>query len=1104
MNEPALLSIYAASAGSGKTYTLAKEYIKLLLAKPDPFYFKHILAVTFTNDAANEMKARVLQYLEQIANQNIAELPLAQRIFEELTADGKGITEEVLQQRADRAFKQIVHDYADFSIQTIDSFINRIVSAFAFPLGLLGNFEIVLDAEELLVPAVENLLSKIGNDLDLVVQNNLVAFQVDKADKGNSWNRLSTDLVAFASNLFSEKNLRAIEKVKALHAQTIVEVKQNIDATLERHRQTLLQLAGNIVEICQQKGLEIEDFNGISNGILSMFQRKANGDKLFDSLTPTTISTLNLEKKLYTDAKKSDFEKLHKNQIIDSIADQLLQLANYFENYREKNQAFYEVFSSISQNLTYLSLFKTFQTELELIKERDGQIHISEFNKLVFSQIINSPVPFIYERVGVKYAHIMIDEFQDTSNIQFQNFLPLLSNCLAENGQCLLVGDPKQGIYSFRGGDYRQLTLLSNSQLDKIAETFHFEENSSQNLADIGKHIALKNLQVNYRSSRQIIEFNNDLFGYLAQNETLRQRLPMLDEVYANGAKQHCPPNAMDNGHVEVQFVDNKQSVENNFEGTDAEHDETDEQIDAFFYKIHEAINQSLELGYQLGDMAVLCRQKKDAYAVAKYLTDHQIPVVSAESVLIAFSGAVQLLEAFLKLLHEDTSMHRYECVSLVHLHLAKQNLPNDVAATSSLLGASKTEFLQYFKQYGIDFGPLANPYGSLYEYCHNVIQILGLHQLYQHDYLAAFLDQVLKFEQNHGNNLPDFLEFWQLNKAKLAIVLDAANAVVVNTIHKAKGLEYKVVILPYAQWKLGLRSSEMLWVETDDLPNGGELQGNTYTEKMEVALVKHHKKLYHEGLIAQLNEAEQNTTIEAMNLLYVALTRAKNRLYILCTLSTKWKGALVDFGSVADILYNYLVEKKLYSDQSLKYILAENLQELPQKPLVASSQVYFDQDMARLLTMPAIKAKKQEESPAQSTGNLLHEALAEIMYTEEINKVLGLKKLAGRISDDEAQIIENQLNVALNHPLIAEYFVRPAIAKNELEIIGADTLHRADRVVFTKDKTAIIDYKSGLQEAKHEVQIRNYGQLLAKIGYQNIHLFLMYILDNKVIEVKL
>ena len=571
-------TIYNASAGSGKTFTLVKEYLKILLASNSPYKFKHILAITFTNKAVAEMKDRIIETLKQFSDAGILETPNSMflAICEELDMEPKRLHE-----KSEKLLETIIHNYAAFDISTIDGFTHKLIRTFAYDLKLPLNFEVELDQDSLLNEAVDSLITKAGTDKTLT--KILVDFAIEKADDDKSWD-VAFDFNKIAKLLVNENDIPFINQLKDKTLDDFKVLKSQLQKERLTAENSIIEQAKNALTLIEEAGLEFGDFSRSS--LPKHFQNLLN--KKFDIKFDSNWQTDLLENNALYPKKVSDD--------VASIIDQIQpQLATAF---LETKQAVFHLKFLIAfyKNVTPLSVLNAINNELALLKSDQNKMLISEFNSIISKEIKNQPTPFIYERLGEKFDHYFIDEFQDTSAMQWENLIPLLSNSLsAENGSAMLVGDAKQAIYRWRGGKAEQFIGLFNND-----NPFYVEKQ-------------VENLPTNYRSFKEIVTFNNGFFKFLAT------------QVFTNKDYETLYENANQN-----TFLEDSGYV--NFNFLDLEKD--DDKNEQYSEQVLNTINNCLKNGFKLEDICVLVRKKKEGVAVANYLSQHQIPIISSETLL--------------------------------------------------------------------------------------------------------------------------------------------------------------------------------------------------------------------------------------------------------------------------------------------------------------------------------------------------------------------------------------------------------------------------------------------------------------------------------------
>ncbi|TAG88410.1 MAG: hypothetical protein EAZ20_08570, partial [Bacteroidetes bacterium] len=601
-----LFKIYSSSAGSGKTYTLTKEYLKLALVKDSADYFRHILAITFTNDATNEMKERIVKDLFSFAYPDKLEENTRKKSEDKLSQIANELNQdkEKLRERATKIFGKILYNYADFSVSTIDKFVNKVTNAFTRELELPYNYEIELDHETLVKNATDRVLEKIGQEQNKIVSDFVMGWIKEKIGEGKDWATIGEELVKVARQLSNEKAYQSLQTLMLFEIEDFENLRKHIKSYVKDTEKKIQNLA--------KKGIEKIDLQQIphtafSNSDIPNYFKKCIDkiDKVFagdginralnmiesDQWTPKTL------KKGATDFSGA----------IDFIKNDIRQIVADIEETRtgEKKQRFY-LYELIDENLPKLALLKEIEKELEEIKRENNAIHISDSTKKIAEIIATEPVPYIYERVGEKYNHILIDEFQDTSILQWHNLLPLVENGLSEGNFNLIVGDAKQAIYRWRGGEMEQLVYLYNGDFENLAK--FADKNNSEFSEDrydtLKQYYTPENLNSNYRSTKEIIEFNNDFFERLKKTE-FGTMYSLFPKVYDEGFAQKFPErNDMLGGRVEVQFLEGKNKEEYSLEALN---------------RTYEIIVNLKNEGWNLGDITLLVRKNKEGSSLAVF-----------------------------------------------------------------------------------------------------------------------------------------------------------------------------------------------------------------------------------------------------------------------------------------------------------------------------------------------------------------------------------------------------------------------------------------------------------------------------------------------------
>lgn len=849
--------IYSSSAGSGKTYTLTKEYLKLVLQEENPYYFRHILAITFTNDAANEMKARILGAL---ANFTFLET-LSEKKKKESTQLLDTISQEInieiseLRSRADQTFQKIIYNYADFSISTIDSFVNSVIGAFTKELEIPHNYEVSLDTEQLMKVTIQRVLEKVGEDGKDDLSKIVVNWAIDKINAGKSWSRINSELVEFAKrDLTSERSYKFVQKLAHLTLEDFTRLDQQLRGYLETVEIQIQNIAQKATQLIRSAGIAIDDFYRKKQGVGNYIEKISTGEDLFKPANSYVQSAI-----------KEDlwYSKKSKNNQIDAIAPQLKQALLDIEQVREKHQEKYKLAKLILSNIYKISLIQEIETELQQVKQEMNAIHISDTNKKIAKIVAHEPIPFIYERIGERYHHILIDEFQDTSVMQWLNLLPLVENNLSEAKFNLVVGDAKQAIYRWRGGEMEQLVYLYQN---KIKNLIDFGDEGLPFLSErydfISQYQQPEQLRYNYRSSQEIIEFNNSFFRTLV-NQSLTHEYPLISAIYDDYFEQQIPEaNQKTGGHVEISFVEKGEIYTENT-----------------LNRLLIAINQAVESGFSWGDIAILCRKNKHAQEVANFLEEQQINIISQDSLLLKSDEKVSFLVSILKVIaHPEDKLIKSEALYLFYKAIKKE-LPDE--ATNEVIKATvNSHVFDFFEKivsegYPVDYLQLQQL--GVYELVEKLIaEFQLLEQKNNLEYIFQFLDVVLEFSFQNASSVGEFLSHWAEKKDSLSINLPKGkDAITVTSIHKSKGLEYPVVLIPFVDWNLA--QADNMWVSFEE----SNLDEVTHSS-LPTSLVSANQGLSNTIFKEQYEQEMEKKFIENFNLLYVAFTRPVHRLHII------------------------------------------------------------------------------------------------------------------------------------------------------------------------------------------------------------------------------
>ncbi len=1002
--------VYRASAGSGKTYTLVRTYLALALSGDDPAHFRHILAITFTNKAAQEMKSRIIAALAEISGQQPGDR------FSSMAADlstALELTPKALKYRAGRVFQAILHRYQDFSISTIDAFVAKIGRSFARDLRLQQGFEILLDQQQIKEQAVDLLLSRLGEDRALT--KTLVAFALEQTADDKSWD-IRKSLMAYCQELFKDESRVYLPLLAQLDENQLQESRKALQQRIANFEETI-QAAGNVAfQIIQESGLDSSCFAGGQNGIYGFFKKCAQGD--FEKITDTVRKNFDNDK--WAGSKVSKSELAVVDGLVPALRIQLTKIIDTVDTY----SAEYRLYKAIRKTLYATATLGQLHEAVGQVLDEQQATTLNELYHRIGLLLADAATPFIYERLGNRYQHFLIDEFQDTSLVQWQNLAPLVDNGLSTNHSSLLVGDAKQAIYRWRSGEAGQFVNLPEPYGQQPAYPSFYNAFELHNLGD------------NYRSGETIIQFNNRFFRFWAE------QLPAhLQSYYAALEQNPKRPG----GYVSVQLLEK-------------EKEKGKKEINKRVELIISQIQDLLQRGFTPGDMAVLVRSNATGTVVASALLQANLPVVSADSLLLGSHTDVQFIVHLIRWLYKDDELAEAAIKYQLSLDGTLPNTP-----LYKLLLEIDTDWQ---KQHW-----LALP---LYELAEQLLDFFGLNTLAD-PFISALLDQLHQFGQQPDATTDAWLNWWDEKGHKTAVTLpEGLHAIQVMTIHKAKGLEFPVVFLPEtdpATSKLGVNSSWIPLPETLPLPiayvNMSDLQ----------AAPPEYAALY--------EEEQHKTQLDFINTIYVACTRASVALFIYAAqANTDSKASTKGFSTIF----------RLFKGESTATEESYTYGQLPDtyssknsgndQPHSGKHPYNVWREQLRLSTKFRA-ADTLDDQPALRRGRLAHQLLAKLKQPAELPSLLAAAIEAGNLSREEAEELSNVLQAKLNETAVAVYFDPNGQLLNEAAIIGPATNLRPDRVLLVGNEARVLEYKTGQPDVKHQHQLDGYLEKLREMGYQ-------------------
>lgn len=1050
--------IYKSSAGSGKTYTLVKEYLKLALSNGGDY--RHILAVTFTNKAAEEMKTRVISSLVSLSEGK------ADNLCKELKDEG---IEGDISMRAREVLRNILHRYSYFSVLTIDSFFNKIIRAFAKELKLYLGYNIEIEVDMVMDKITDELLDEIGTNKELT--DYIEEFVFHRIDENKDW-KIESKIKELAREIFNERYWikKAGESGLADSREKMKDFIETLKLIVKDFERKFQAFGKEALDLISDFNLEPADFK---HGSFSYFVKLTVKDNYPDNIEPGKIVRKIVDgmENWYTQKsfKKSEIINAANNGLNEKLAETISFYDNNFRHYYTAKELIKTVY--------VLGIYKDLMDRLRMYRDENKVMLISDLNNILMKIISGENSPFVYEKTGSFYKNFLIDEFQDTSTFQWANFLPLVLNSLSENNFSMIVGDVKQSIYRFRNGNMKLLLEQVKTDLSSFTETT--EE---------------RFLQQNFRSKKNIVEFNNSFFSRAAEQvaEKLEDDEAVLVRNAYNDTEQKIV-NDSDEGFVNINFIE---SI--NEEGEFEYHIGADESARQTLI----AVKKALEDGFRQKDIMVLTRYIREGSEMAAYLIQNGYSVVSSESLVLTNSPKVKILVNLLKYITDSrNNLAKTELLYEYTAYISKSNpvpdflfrdyrnsenpLFKDLLPDEFFAEGDKTKLNPAFFRL------------NLYELVETLIRIFGLNNSVD-AYLLRFLDLITEYSTLNANDISGFIEWWSQNSEKESIAVpEKEDAIRVMTIHKAKGLQSPVVIIPFANWEMDI-SGDLIWASSDVPPFN---ESSAYLVKASKALLNTYFK---EDYISE----SVLTNLDNLNLLYVAFTRAIDRLYInvpdkhsktnnagkLITNVIKFNELLVEcMVSETEFRFGKLTKNNsIQTDLEGSYLAEEFL-----------STEYFSKTIVKPAQAGVSIEKAKKYAQLKNRGILLHKALSMIKYPGDAESAYEKLKTEGLITAENEEEFISELLEILKDSRIKSWFSDDFEIKTEAELILPDgKVYKPDRVLLKEKKAVVIDFKTGKQRKEHRTQITQYAEVLGKMGYSDIEKYLLYVPEREVVKV--
>ncbi|KAA6334581.1 ATP-dependent helicase/nuclease subunit A [termite gut metagenome] len=1049
------LLIYKASAGSGKTFTLTVEYIKHLICNPHAY--RQILAVTFTNKATAEMKERILGQLYGIWTNDKDSEPYLTSIRENLNKSEKEIREA-----AGEALGYIIHDYASFRVETIDSFFQSVLRNLTRELGLSPNLTIILTNAEVMSEAVDTMIEKLKPNSPILRQ--LIDYINEKIADDKRWN-ISNEVKKFGMNIFSEEYR---EKGERLHQRlknpdTIKDYRHELNAMKSAALEQMKKFNARFERELETHSLTVNDLKNKEKGISNYFHKLANGtldDKIYNKTTEQCLE----DEKNWVAQTSSKYE-----EIISLAASTLMPLLQEAETLRAKNNRIVNSCLLSMQYLNRLQLLANIDEEVVELNKKENRFFLSDTNILLHGLLREGDPSFVFEKIGTSIHTVMIDEFQDTSRMQWDNFKLLLLEGLSQGGNSLIVGDVKQSVYRWRNGDWEILNEL-NDHINNFP-------------------VRVETLKTNRRSETNIIHFNNKLFvaatEYLNDLHFSQLSEPCEPLLKAYRDVAQISPCLEKKGYVKISFLEK-----------DDEHDYTQQTLIA----LGKEVERLLAEGVRLNDIAVLVRKNKNISVIADYLDKElHYKVVSDEAFRLDASLAIRIMtDALRYLTSPDNLMIRAQLIAAYQTEIVKCG--KDL---NTLLLSPKEELLP--EEFIVRADTLR--FMPLYELLQEMFRIFEIHRIENQDaYLFAFFDAVTAYLQDNSSDSDKFIHYWDEELCGKTIPSGETEGVRILSIHKSKGLEFHTVLLPFCDWKLENETNEhLVWCVPEETPfNKINIVPVNYSIRMTESVYK--KEYLHERL---------QLWVDNLNLLYVAFTRAEKNVIV-------WSKKKGQTKTISELLTQSL--SRIVSGENMDwnedqpYEMGTLLPSDKYKRDAASTNILFQKSLKRTVKMETMSYQhikfqqsnrsvdfirkgdeKEEVNFYINRGLLLHTLFSAIKTKVDIEPAIDHLIFEGIIGTKEMETdIRATIQKAFSLPEIQEWYSDEWQLFNECNIIyrenGKLCTRRPDRVMIKGDEVVILDFKFGEQREEHSRQVREYMTLLTQMGHRNISGYLWYV----------
>lgn len=993
------------------------------------------------------MKERILSWLGNFSTSDYAgnaDLKNIQKAFEE---QGLKITIDELHLRSKRLLDYILHNYSTLNIGTIDRFNSRLVRSFSYELGLAKNFNLEIEAEPFLIEAVDKMLDQIGENE--TISNSFMDY-VDYSLENNERINLNKNLYDSAKEFVKDIHYEHLKNNDSFDDANYENIKNTLRKEIVLNKKQSVELAASSIELFKSRNIEIEDFAQGKNGIggfftkvIDFYQQKRAGFPF-----PTTLEESVLNNYRKGASSKSKHKETEIFEILEQLIDNRMQLILLYIETQKKEK--------VLSALLPLKVNKDIQDELKKIEEENDLVLLSKFNILINENLKNEPSAFIYEKVGSQFQHYFFDEFQDTSELQWQNFVPLRDHSVStENTSFTLVGDPKQSIYRFRGGESKLMLDIIN------------KKEFSPKEADL---LVLKD---NWRSARNIVQFNNELYQYHSIE---------LEEEHKNifGSDAEQNPKSKIDGRVKVNLIENLTN--------DEFYDDTSESM-------RKDIQECLDNGFKFSDITILCRGNFDIFSYSQKLGNLKVNYLGEEMNIKTISDKGLTLElsntlkAVIEFLRWEINPKNKTCLIMMMYHLntlGKIHMADFTLDMKEILDIEgHEEILQFLQQkYSLQLKQDNFPRFNLYNFIEFYINEFSVENK-ETDFLLNFLEMLFNFTQNAGASTKEFLKYWDEEASSYTIqASENIDAIQIMTIHKSKGLEFPIVFIPMMNKN---RDSEFTnWFETSESAALKSVNINQFSKNLEV---------YDEQIQSFNKKNSYKNLIDRLCLQYVATTRPVEQLFFYLQKANKTSNNLE--------LLEFIQTKN--TENADEFDLYEVKPEMLKKHSKTKSSSFKTQNIQDLKNVNENSTSIKIATPSKNyqvrnekvrIGLFVHELLSKINTEKDISKVLEGYALEGQITLEEKSEIQVTLESIVK--TYAEFFDEKWEVINEKDIMisenGESHISRPDRILNSGEGYIIVDFKTGEQKDKDEAQVQGYKNVLERLGRKVLKTQIIYL----------